>query len=103
MLLVTTETISGKELQHLGLVQGNVVNTKDISSDFRAAWRTITGGEINDYTDLLRESRAIATERMVAEANALGADAIVCVRYATSDIMDSASEVMVCGTAVKFI
>ena len=102
MLLSTTEHLTGKELEQLGLVQGNVVQTKGIGKDFKAVGRALVGGEIRDYTDLLKEARAIATERMVEEANELNADAIVAVRYTTSDIMDSASEVMAYGTAVKF-
>ncbi|MCL1975842.1 MAG: YbjQ family protein [Firmicutes bacterium] len=103
MKLSTTEYITGKELEHLGLVIGNVVQTKNIAKDFKAIGRTFVGGEIKDYTDLLKEARGIATERMVKEAENMGADAIVAVRYATSNIMDTASEVMVYGTAVKFM
>jgi len=103
MILLTTEGITGKELQQLGLVQGNVVQTKSIGKDFKALGRTIVGGEIRDYTELLKEARGTATERMIQEAKDMGADAIVAVRYATSNIMDSASEVMAYGTAVKFM
>ena len=103
MVLSTTECIRGKELEHLGLVQGNVVQTKSIGKDFKALGRTLVGGEIRDYTALLKDARTTATERMVQEAKDLGADAIVTVRYATSSIMDSASEVMAYGTAVKFV
>jgi uncharacterized protein YbjQ (UPF0145 family) len=103
MILLTTESINGKEFVHLGLVQGNVVQTKSIGKDFKAIGKAITGGEISDYTDLLREARGVATERMIVEAKEMGADAIVAVRYATSNIMDTASEVMAYGTAVKFI
>ena len=103
MILSTTEHISGKELVHLGLVQGNVVQTRSIGKDFKAIGRTLVGGEIREYTELLKDARGIATERMIQEANDMGADAIVTVRYATSDIMDTASEVMAYGTAVKFL
>ena len=103
MLLSTMDYITGKELEPLGLVQGNVVQTKSIGKDLKAVGRTLVGGEIKDYTDLLKEARGIATERMKQEAEALGADAIVAIRYATSGIMDSASEVMAYGTAVKYI
>ena len=102
MQLFTTDCIAGKDLEPLGLVQGNVVQTKSIGKDFKALGRTLVGGEIKDYTDLLKEARAIATERMVHEAKNLGADAIVAVRYSTSGIMDTASEIMAYGTAVKF-
>ena len=103
MLLSTTEHITGKELQQLGLVQGNVVKTKSIGKDFRAIGRLLAGGGIQVYTELLRDARVIATERMIQEAKALGADAIVAVHYATSNIADTASEIMAYGTAVKFI
>lgn len=103
MILVTTENITGKVLEHLGLVQGNVVQTKSIGKDFKALGKTIVGGEIRDYTSLLKDARGVATERMIQESEALGADAIIAVRYATSNIMDSASEVMAYGTAVKFL
>ena len=102
MLLSTMDYITGKELEQLGLVQGNVVQTKSIGKDFKAIGRTLVGGEIQQYTELLKEARNIATERMVQEANEMGADAIVAVRYATSNIMDTASEVMAYGTAVRF-
>ena len=102
MKLATTEYIAGEELKHLQLVQGNVVQTKSIGKDIKAVGKIIAGGEIEQYTELLKEARVIATERMVQEAENMGADAIVGVRYSTSDIMDTASEVMVYGTAVKF-
>ena len=103
MMLVTTDYITGKELETLGLVQGNVVQTKSFGKDLKAVGRTLIGGEIRDYTDLLKTARAAATERMIQEAKDLGADAIVAIRYSTSGIMDTASEVMAYGTAVKFI
>ena len=102
MLLTTMDYITGKELEPLGLVQGNVVQTKGIRKDLKAIGKAMVGGEIQEYTALLKEARGIATERMIQEANEMGADAIVAVRYATSDIMDSASEVMAYGTAVKY-
>ena len=103
MMLSTTDLITGKELENLGLVQGSVVQTKNIGKDLKAIGRTIVGGEIRDYTELLKDARSVATERMMQEAKDKGADAIVAVRYSTSSIMDSASEVMAYGTAVKFI
>lgn len=103
MKLSSTDYITGKEQEYLGLVKGNVVQAKNIGKDLKAIGRTIVGGEIKDYTELLQEARNIATERMIQEAKDLGADAIVAVRYATSNIMDTASEVMAYGTAVKFI
>jgi len=103
MLLTTTENITGKVFEHLGLVQGNVVQTKSIGKDIKALGKLMVGGEVGQYTDLLKEARGIATERMIQEAKDLEADAIVAVRYTTSDITDSASEVMAYGTAVKFL
>jgi uncharacterized protein YbjQ (UPF0145 family) len=103
MMLVTTEYIAGKELKNLGLVQGSVVQTKSFGKDLKAIGRTMVGGEIKDYTDLLKDARRIATERMMQEAQDMGADAIVTIRYSTSGIMDTASEVMAYGTAVKYI
>ena len=103
MMLSTTEYIAGKELENLGIVQGNVVQTKSIGKDLKAVGRTLVGGEIKDYTELLKEARNIATERMVQKAKDMKADAIVAVRYSTSSIMESASEVMAYGTAVKFV
>ncbi len=102
MVLYTTENIPGKEYEALGLVKGNTVQSKHIGRDIGAGLKTIVGGEIKGYTDLLTESRNIATERMIQDAESLGADAIVCVRYATSQIMESAAEVLAFGTAVKF-
>lgn len=102
MVLYTTENIPGKEYEALGLVKGNTVQSKHIGKDIGAGLKTLVGGEIRGYTDLLMESRNIATERMIQDAESLGADAIVCVRYATSQIMESAAEVLAFGTAVKF-
>ena len=103
MMLTTTDHITSKELEHLGLVQGNVVQTKSIGKDIMAIGKLVAGGEVQQYTELLKDARTTATERMIQEAKNIGADAIVAVRYATSNIMDTASEVMVYGTAVKFI
>ncbi len=103
MFLSTTDGIAGKSVEALGLVKGSVVQTKDIGKDLSAVLKTIVGGEITEYSDLLQEARNIATERMIQEARKIGADAVAAVRYATSNIMDTASEVLVYGTAVKFI
>jgi len=102
MELATSDVIAGREIEHLGLVQGNIVLTRHIGQDIMAGLKAIVGGELTQFTDLLKESRATATERMIQEAKDMGADAIVTVRYFTSDIMQMASEVMVSGTAVKF-
>ena len=102
MILVNTDYISGKELEMLGLVKGSTVQTKNLGKDITQAFKTMVGGELKAYNDMMNEARAIATKRMVAEAEVLGADAIVNIRYASSAIMQSAAEVIVYGTAVRF-
>ena len=102
MLIVTTEKIEGKNLEMLGLVKGSTIQTVNAFRDIGAGLKTLVGGELKKYTEMMDNARRIATERMLEEANRLGADAIVCTRYATSAIMQSAAEVMAYGTAVKF-
>lgn len=102
MILTTTETISGKELETLGLVRGSTIQSKNIGKDIGAGFKTLVGGEIKSYTDMMNEARAIATKRMVEEAEGMGADAVVCMRYASSAVMQGAAEVIAYGTAVKF-
>jgi len=102
MILTTTETISGKELETIGLVKGSTIQSKNIGRDIMSGFKTIVGGELKSYTDMMNEARALATKRMVEEATAQGADAVVCVRYASSAVMQGAAEVMAYGTAVKF-
>lgn len=101
MLLVTTEFIAGVDIQMLGLVKGSTIQTVNFVRDFGASLKTIVGGELKNYTEMMDNARMIATDRMIMEASNLGADAIVGVRYATSSIMQSAAEVMAYGTAVK--
>jgi uncharacterized protein YbjQ (UPF0145 family) len=102
MIIVTTENIAGKTVKEtLGVVKGQVVQSKHMGSDFMAGLKTMVGGEIKGYTDMLDKARTIATERMVAEAEKLGADAIVGVRYGSSSVMAGASEMLAYGTAVK--
>ncbi len=101
MILTTTETISGTELEILGLVKGSTIQTVNAIKDIGAGLKTLVGGELVKYNDMMNDARALATKRMVQEAEDLGADAIVCVRYASSSIMQSAAEVMAYGTAVK--
>jgi uncharacterized protein YbjQ (UPF0145 family) len=102
MILVNTETISGKELEMLGLVKGSTIQSKHLGKDIMQAFKSMLGGELKAYNDMMNEARAIATKRMVDEAQALGADAVVNVRYASSSVMQSAAEVIVYGTAVRF-
>ena len=88
MLLVTTDCIEGKEIKEsLGVVKGEIVQSKNIGRDFMAGMKTIVGGEISGYTEMIREARQIATKRMVDEAEALGADAVVGIRYGSSAVM----------------
>ena len=86
----------------MGLVKGNTVQSKNIGKDIGAGFKTIIGGEISGYTEMLREARQIATQRMIDEAEGLGADAVINVRFASSSIMQSAAEIIAYGTAVKF-
>ena len=102
MILVNTDYISGKELEMLGLVKGSTIQTKNIGRDITQGLKTLVGGELTSYNQMMNEARALATKRMVAEADALGADAIVNIRYASSAVMAGAAEVIAYGTAVKF-
>lgn len=102
MLIVTTETINGKELEMLGMVKGSTIQTVNAFRDIGAGLKTLVGGELKKYNEMMDTARQIATERMTEDAKRLGADAIVGARYATSAIMQSAAEVMAYGTAVKF-
>lgn len=102
MLLTTTERIEGYEIvETLGMVMGNVVYSKHLGKDIAAAFKTLAGGEIKSYTELLTEARNIALQRMMAEAEKLGADAVIGVRFGSSSITQSAAEVLAYGTAVK--
>jgi len=101
MMLVTTDFVPGKEVKKvLGLVRGNTIRARHIGRDISAALKNIVGGEIRDYTKMMAESREQALDRMVEEAESLGANAIINVRFTTSMIMQSASEILAYGTAV---
>ena len=102
MILVNTDYISGKELETLGLVQGSTIQSKNIGRDITQSFKTLVGGELKAYTDMMNEARALATKRMVREAEALGADGVVNIRYASSTVMQGAAEVIAYDTAVKF-
>ena len=102
MKLVSIDYIPGKELEALDIVKGTVVYSKNIGKDFMAGMKTLVGGEIEGYTDMLNTARQIATKRMVDEAEALGADAVVNIKYGSSSVMQGAAEVVVYGTAVKY-
>ena len=101
MLLLNIEYVPGKRIEAIGVVKGSVVQSKNFGKDFMAGMKTLVGGEIESYTDMLNQARQIATKRMVDEAEALGADAVLNIRYASSSLMQSAAEVTAYGTAVK--
>ena len=103
MILVNTDFISGKELETLSLVKGSTIQSKNIGKDIAQSFKTLVGGELKAYNEMMNEARALATKRMVAEAEELGADAVINIRYASSAVMQGAAEVIVYGTAVKFI
>ena len=102
MILVNTDYISGKELEMLGLVKGSTIQSKHLGKDIAQSFKTLVGGELKAYNEMMNEARAIAPQRMVGEAEALGADAIVNIRYSSAAVMQGAAEVMAYGTAVKF-
>ncbi|MDD4312202.1 MAG: YbjQ family protein [Eubacteriales bacterium] len=102
MILVNTDYITGKELEMLGLVKGSTIQTKNIGRDITQGFKTLVGGELTAYNEMMNDARALATKRMVSEAEALNADAIVNIRYASSAVMAGAAEVIAYGTAVKF-
>ncbi len=102
MKLVNIDYIPGYEItEALGMVKGQIVQSKNIGRDFMAGMKTIVGGEIAGYTEMLQQARQLATKRMVDDANNLGADAIINIRYGSSSVMNGAAEVIAYGTAVK--
>lgn len=103
MILVNTDFITGKEIETLSLVKGSTIQSKHLGKDIAQSFKTLVGGELKSYNEMMNEARALATKRMVEEAEALGADAIVNVRYASSAVMQGAAEVIVYGTAVRFL
>ncbi|MHC4843227.1 MAG: YbjQ family protein [Planctomycetota bacterium] len=101
MLISTTEQIEGKKIvKHLGLVKGNTIRARHIGRDIMAGLRNIVGGEISDYTKMMAESREQSIDRMIEDAQSLGANAIIGMKFATSMVMQSASEILAYGTAV---
>ncbi|EGR2271200.1 hypothetical protein D1216_05900 [Vibrio parahaemolyticus] len=104
MIYTTTDTIPGREIAEVrGVVTGNVVQSKHIGRDLMAGLKSIVGGEIRGYTEMMTEARDIAIQRMVEQANQNGADAIVGIRFTTSSIVDGSSEILAFGTAVKLV
>jgi uncharacterized protein YbjQ (UPF0145 family) len=103
MILVNTDFITGKEIETLGIVKGSTIRAKHLGQDIMAGLKTIVGGELTGYGEMIDEARAIATKRMVDEATDLHADAVINIRYATSNVAQGAAEILVYGTAVKFV
>ena len=103
MLITTCDVLPGRQIEPLGLVSGNVVTSKHIGRDIMAGFKNIAGGEIKSYTDMMNEGRAIAEQRMVAAAQAMGANAIICARYASASVMEGTQEMLAYGTAVRYV
>ncbi len=103
MLLTTTENIPGKSYEIIGVAKGNMIQTKNIGRDITQGLKSMVGGELKNYVKMMNESRAIATQRMVEDAEAMGADAIVAMSYVTSMISAGAAEITAYGTAVKYV
>ena len=104
MIVTTTDTIEGRRIARtLGLVRGNTIRARHIGKDITAAFRNIVGGEVSEYTKLFAEAREQSLDRMVEEAKGIGADAILGVRFTTSQVMNAAAELLVYGTAVVLV
>lgn len=103
MILVTTDYIAGRNFEMLGLVKGSTIQSKNLGRDITQSFKTLVGGELKAYTEMMNDARALATKRMVEEAEGMGADAVVNVRYSSASVMQGAAEVMAYGTAVKFV
>ena len=103
MILVNTDYIAGKNLEMLGMVKGSTIQSKNFGKDITQSFKTLVGGELKAYTEMMNDARALATKRMAQEAEAMGADAIVNIRYSSAAVMQGAAEVMAYGTAVKFV
>lgn len=103
MILVNTDYIDDKKLETLGIVKGSTVQSRHLGKDIISGLKTLVGGELGAYNDMLNGARAQATKRMVDEAEKMDADGVVNIRYASSAIMQGVAEVIVYGTAVKFV
>ena len=101
--MYNTESIPGQEFRLIGLVKGSMIQTKHLGRDISNLLKSLVGGELRGYSEMLNEARAIATKRMMQEASDLNADAVVNIRYTTSTVMQGAAEILVYGTAVKFV
>ena len=103
MILVTTEHIAGKQLEMLGIVKGSTIQSVHVGKDIGALFKTLVGGELSSYNEMMNKARAMATERLVKEAESMGADAVVGIRYSSASVMQGAAEIMAYGTAVRFL
>ena len=103
MVIVNTDYITGKNFEMIGLVRGTMIQSVHVGKDIMNSLKTLVGGELTSYTEMMNEARAVATKRMADDAAAMGADAVVNIRYASSQVMQGAAEIMAYGTAVKFI
>ena len=103
MLLVTTEQIAGRNVELLGIVEGSSIQTVHAGQDIMNSLKTLVGGELTSYTEMMEKARKLATDKMVKNAQQMGADAVICVRYSPSEVMQGAAEVLVYGTAVRLV
>lgn len=103
MFLVNTDYISGKKFEMLGLVRGTTIQSVHVGKDIVNSFKTLVGGELTSYTEMMNTARAVATKRMAEDAEAMGADAIINIRYASSQVTQGAAEIIAYGTAVKYI
>jgi len=102
MILVNTDFVTGRELETLALVKGSTIQSRHVGKDITQAIKSLLGGELTAYNEMMNDARALATKRMVEEAEKLGADGVINIRYASSSVMANAAEVIAYGTAVKF-
>ena len=103
MFLVNTDYITGKKFEMLGLVRGTTIQSVHVGKDIVNSFKTLVGGELTSYTEMMNTARAVATKRMAEDAEAMGADAIINIRYASSQVMQGAAEIIAYGTAVKYV
>lgn len=103
MILVNTDYITGKKFEMIGMVRGTMIQSVHLGKDIMNSFKTLVGGELTSYTEMMNEARAIATKRMADDAEAMGADAVVNIRYTSSQVVQGAAEIMAYGTAVKFV
>ena len=103
MILVNTDFIPGKKFEIIGLVSGSMIQSVHLGKDIVNSFKTLVGGELTSYTEMMRDARATATKRMAEDAASMGADAVINIRYSSSQVVQNAAEVMAYGTAVKFV